>query len=97
MNGTPRGSHVVNGTPRGSPVVAVRVATVTQAAARHSSDCAHVVVGTAMLAGALAHERVVGLHAQWVMVPNVTADDQIVCHRIPPAGSVAETMLPPPS
>ena len=35
--------------------------------------------------------------AQWVIVPNVTADDQIVCQRIPPAGSVAETMWLPPS
>ena len=30
--------------------------------------------------------------AQCVIVPKVTSDDQIVCHWIPPAGSVAETM-----
>ncbi len=70
---------------------------MTQAAARQFSGCAHVVVGPAMLAGALAHERVIGLQAQWVIVPNVTADDQIVSHRMPPAGVVAEIMRPPPS
>ncbi len=73
------------------------LATVTQAAARQFSGCAHVVVGPAMLAGALARQRVIGLQAQWVIVPNVTEDDQIVSHRMPPAGVVAEIMRPPPS
>ena len=48
--------------------------------------------GTAVLAGALACRARPRPEAQWVIVPNVTSGDQIVCQMIPWAGSVAETM-----
>ena len=46
----------------------------------------------AVVAGALAREARLRPEAQWVIVPNVTSCDQIVCHLIPPAGFVAEIM-----
>jgi hypothetical protein len=41
---------------------------------------------------AAATRRVIGPDAQWVIVPNVTLRDQMVCQRIPPPGCVAATM-----
>jgi len=53
--------------------------------------------GPAVLLGALARGARPRPEAQWVIVPNVTSGDQIVCQMIPEAGSVAETMWFPPS
>ncbi len=48
--------------------------------------------GPAILVGALALRARPWPEAQWVIVPNVTSGDQIVCQMIPEAGSVAETI-----
>jgi len=50
------------------------------------------VAGPAVLAARRRTRRVIGPDAQWVIVPNVTLRDQMVCQRIPPPGWVAATM-----
>ena len=45
----------------------------------------------ALAADGIKH-RDQGCEAQWVSVPNVTSEDQIVCQPIPCPGSIAETM-----
>ncbi len=82
----------ISGTPRGGRHGHGRADTGNAAAARLLMLAVPTTSWACVLAGALACGARPRPEAQWVIVPNVTSGDQIVCHLIPPAGLVAETI-----